>query len=649
MTFSEIALPLAERGFQVFPLIPKSKRPVSMPGGYDHFDAATTDSAQIESWDRHQPTCNVGLIPDEFFCYLETDDEAALKEACKDLPPDIWNTTRVSARENRCYYIYRQTSRTKRAGNMTVEREGEENLFEFKQHRVYVTGPGSIHPKTGKPYSVEWKLIPALPDELLNRMCELYGAPKAGESRVMSEETKKQTELLDGFLVCFEVAATGAWFNKVKQWYRPIECPWRDSHENENEGTSTCVVYTEGGGYGFDCKHRCASKGWKEFRAEVESHFPDRRFSFVEPITAVIINSPGSASKRKRPNYPIEVWDGTAVGEFAKLCAHDNNVPRKIYAESFRCVLGAVIGDRIRCPVEGALPRTYTIVIAPKGKGKGTGIRRAVRFFDQTWSSATLSVTPGLLSGGRDFMWKPKGIGAWMSGASSVPGMARLTKELDSTVKTKPNMVWGPTLPRILSVYEEMKGFLSTLFIEGGVGSGMEGVVCQLWDDVSFNGTATGTRDAVYGEMMFSLLAAVTEEDWFDLLGRGNAVGSGLMSRFNIIGTEGKYENVSKMLMPDFTPLRETFLPRVVRLEDAHIRIVPTEGADRVVGGWADDLPEGSERMNVHVWRSALLLAWLRHEEVISEKTAEDAVCLGQYQVDSHEYYPISPGPLTRQ
>ena len=43
--------------------------------------------------------------------------------------------------------------------------------------------------------------------------------------------------------------------------------------------------------------------------------------------------------------------------------------------------------------------------------------------------------------------------------------------------------------------------------------------------------------------------------------------------------------------------------------------------------------------MNVHVWRSALLLAWLRHEEIISAKTAEDAVSLGEYQVASHAYY----------
>jgi len=244
-----------------------------------------------------------------------------------------------------------------------------------------------------------------------------------------------------------------------------------------------------------------------------------------------------------------------------------------------------------------------------------------------------------LLSGARDFLWKPKGIGAWVAAASSVPGMAKLTKELDSTIKNKPEMTWGNTLPRILSVHEEMKTFLSTLFIEGGVGSGMEGVVCQLWDDVSFHGTATGTRDAVYGEMLFSMLCGVTEQDWFDLLSRGNAVGGGLMSRFNMIGTEGQFANVARMKPPDVAALRDTFLPRVMQLEDAQVRILASEAADTIIGEWANDLPEGSERMNVHAWRSALMLAWLRHEESITAKTAEDAVRLGQYQIASHAYY----------
>lgn len=111
------------------------------------------------------------------------------------------------------------------------------------------------------------------------------------------------------------------------------------------------------------------------------------------------------------------------------------------------------------------------------------------------------------------------------------------------------------------------------------------------------------------------------------------------MSRLNIIGTEGNYQNVPKMKPPDFTELQQSFLPRVLQLADSACNIPPSEGADRVIAEWVETLPEGSVRMNVHVWRSALLLAWLRREETITEKTAADAVLLGQYQVASQEFY----------
>ena len=307
-TFLDIARPLAERGFRVFPLIPKQKRPVKMSWG-DHFDASTTDLAALEQWDKEVPNANVGISPDENFCFVETDDEGSFKEACKDLPPEIWDTTRVSARENRCYFIFRQTMRTRKTGNMTKTRKDEngkrlDNLFEFKQHRAYVTGPGSIHPKTQAEYGVEWRTIPALPDVLLERLCQIVGADSVTEARAMNEEARTGTETLDHFLEYYEVATLGDWFNKGKSWYRAVECPWLGEHENDNQGTSTCVVFTEGGGYGFDCKHRCEGKGWKEFRAELEARFPNKpRFRFVDPGPKVIV---GGSSPLEAPN--VEDW-----------------------------------------------------------------------------------------------------------------------------------------------------------------------------------------------------------------------------------------------------------------------------------------------------------------------------------------------------
>ena len=620
--FLEIALRNAARGFRVIPLRGKEAFLRGWP------QLATTDETRIREWAAKFPDFNCGVAGGSDVIILDSDRVSRLKELCGD-HSDWFNTYSVSSgRPDRAHFYFRATPEALDFGNKKwKEPEVDGHVFELKGSGTQVTAEGSIHPITGGAYTVtqDLPLIP-FPSGLLALLRETYG----------------------------KANPTGK-----REWALPVhDGDGRDDFLTQqagrlrNVGADEETILLHLHKLNSDSSVSADPKSDEDLERIAQSVV---RYNVPTPDPVVVISSPvakpepAKLPERTRPVYPIGAWDGTAVGEFAKLCGADNNIPLKMYAEAFRCVLGAVVGDRLLCSgVDGVMPRTYTIIVAPKGKGKGTAIRRAVRFFNQPcdgWSGNTsgsgirVSFSHGLLSGERDFEWKPKGIGAWMAAASSVPGMARLCKDLDTTVKNKPQLTWGNTLPRVLSVHEEMKTFLSTLFIEGGVGSGMEGVICQLWDDVTFHGTATGTREAAYGEMMFSMLCGVTEQDWFDLLSRGNAVGSGLMSRFNIIGTEGGFENVSKMKPPDFTQLQTTFLPRVMQLEDAHARLMPSEAADRIISEWVDNLPEGSERMNVHVWRSALLIAWLRHESNISAKTAEDAVKLGQYQIASHEYY----------
>jgi hypothetical protein len=340
-----------------------------------------------------------------------------------------------------------------------------------------------------------------------------------------------------------------------------------------------------------------------------------------------------------RPNYPIWVWEDTVVGEFAKLCAQDNNVPRKLFAEAFRTVLGAMLGDRLVSPKDGVIPRAYTIIIAPKGRGKGTAVRRAVDFFSGTWNSGMTSVEPGFLFHARNCQWKSQGIGAFNASASSAPGMAKLTKEDPQAKGLSPHQTWQNTVPRVLSVHEELKTFLSSLFIEGGTGKALDGVICSLWDGVDFAAPATDKRPPAYGQMQFSLLGAVTPEDWFDLLSRSDAVGGGLMSRLNLIGTEGEYELVDSLDKPNFKPLQDSFLPRIRQLADAPCSIGITDEGKEIMRLFTKHLPPGNERMSVHAWRGALLLAWLHHQPAIDKRMAAGGCALALYQVQMHEYY----------
>ncbi len=663
--FLDIALECVRRGWLIFPCKPNKK----IPAIRGYYEAATADEAQVRAWWAKWPDANIGIACGESdLCVIDKDHNLPSREAAVAWVAEV-NT---SGRLPRTFTVltgrrFATDDPSKPewgiqlyysgavAGSGQYMEDGQK-AGDIQSWGDLVMAPGSVHPKSGERYEI---LIDAPVAPLPGWVQELQPERKVFDPATsvdLDTVNEWRTWLLE-YAAHFGLTVRDHDNRVVNGVWIGIACPWKHSSGEDGEPSSTAIGMLDGK-LQFSCLHgSCETVHDTPAFKEEMSRRNKTPFTKAEPgADPVIVMGSGKAQpkaailpERVRPVYPISAWDGTIVAEFAKLCGADNNIPLKMYAESFRCVLGAVVGDRLSCEgVDGGLPRTYTVIVAPKGKGKGTAIRRAVRFFNQPcdgWSGngsgsgVRVSFTHGLLSGERDFEWKPKGIGAHMAAASSVPGMSRLCRDLDSTIKNKPHMTWGNTLPRILSVHEEMKTFLSTLFIEGGVGSGMEGVVCQLWDDVTFHGTATGTRDAAYGEMMFSMLCGVTEEDWFDLLSRGNAVGSGLMSRINIIGTEGSFENVSKIKPPEFKQLQSTFLPRVMQLEDAHVRLVPSVAAEDIICEWADNLPEGSERMNIHAWRNALLIAWLRHETVISAQTAEDAVSLGQYQIASHEYY----------
>ena len=546
---------MQRRGFRVHPLRGKTPLLPNWP------QLATTDEERIHALSADFPDANCGVAGGEDVIILDSDRESRLRELAGS-EWEAWTRTYsvTSGRPDRVHFYYTPTPEALAFGNRKLKEPGiDGNNFELKGEGAQVVAEGSIHPETGGVYTIAQDLpLMPFPAGLVALLRELHGRANPSGKREWSLPVH-DGDGRDDFLI-------------------------QQAGKLRNAGASEAIIRAHLDELNSDSSVIADPKPAEDLdriaRSAARYHVP------ADEPTVVIakqIKPPEAAPLHQgvRPVYPTEVWDGTALGEFAKLCAHDNNIPRKLYAEAFRCCLGAVVGERLSCPVEGALPRSYTVIIAPKGKGKGTAIRRAVRFFSQEWHGT--ATAPGLLSGARDFIWKPQGIGAWLTAASSVPGMSRLCNDLKNTIEKSPHLTWGKTLPRILSAHEEFKTFLSTLFIEGGVGSGMEGVVCQLWDDVSFNGTATGTREAVYGEMLFSLLAGVTEDDWFDLLSRGNAVGGGLMSRFNLIGTEGEYKNVGRMNPPDFTALQASFLSRVRQLTDTHIRILPTEGADKVI------------------------------------------------------------------
>ena len=366
---------------------------------------------------------------------------------------------------------------------------------------------------------------------------------------------------------------------------------------------------------------------------------------------------PEDPNEKPDPLYPIEVWDGTEFGEFAHLCADDNNVPRKMYVEAFRTVTGAVVGNHIECTIEGVHPRAYTVMPAPYGKGKGTSIRRATAFYDVLLNGNLMS--PSLLFKWQESTWRRAGIGAEIAAGSSMPGLMRIITPKQHRAKDKKGKAqaadkppvessiwqWQP-MARVITVAEELKELLANFYNEKGVGTALEGVVCELWDGTEFTPTSTDARQEMASQVMYSILGGITPDDWQDLLSRGQSVGSGFMSRLNIVGTRGEWENVSDLRRIDFSALRQRFLPRIHALKMGPVVIDRTDGARGLVAEWFNGLKSAersNSRFNIHAWRAALWLAWLKGHAAITEQDAAGGIALAQYQWDTRDYYTVKP------
>ncbi|PYV72427.1 MAG: hypothetical protein DMG96_26165 [Acidobacteria bacterium] len=79
MNFLDRALPLIARNFSIIPLGANSKAPQKGIVAKQR-STGKKDFQQIESWAQRFPDANVGLVADERFCILESDDYARLAE-----------------------------------------------------------------------------------------------------------------------------------------------------------------------------------------------------------------------------------------------------------------------------------------------------------------------------------------------------------------------------------------------------------------------------------------------------------------------------------------------------------------------------------------------------------------------------------------
>jgi hypothetical protein len=633
MGFLEIATRNANRGFRVHPLKDKEKAPRlnDWPG------LATSNREVIEKWAAQYPNANVGVALGDDLCVLESDDVAELSRrlGVEDLQ-HVWVTYRVQATPGRPHLYFYQTDKTRSIGNRDIA-----GVLEFKQNRRYVVGEGSTHPSGATYQVIDPSPIIPFPDDLADAIIKL-----------LTEHTSKNAGAPVG-----PIPVGGRHEHMTR-----IAGGLRRNGLDEATILQALIAANDGGVLSEplhldDLKHIAKSVS----RYDVPPPAPTPTLGGKKPGQAmdpetgedgsisvdVTANDAEELTPMPRPVYPDEVWDGTAYGDFADLCTADNKIPKRFFTESMRTVAGAIMGDRVICPsVDGVNPRCYTILIAPPGKGKGTACGSVLRFFEEYWRGPEREQPPLLFR--NKSIYRTNAIGAQIINPASAPGLMKAL-EPDKPGKNKqpdPLDCWLP-IPRAITINEEIRSLFSNFGLEA-TGAGLESVLCELYDRTTFSATATAQRAQAHGEVMFSLLGGITKDGWDAVFSKAQSTESGFLSRVNLIATEGEFDVTAGLDRPDFGPLQRSFLPRLLALMDTPAYIRTTPSARELMNEWFAKLDPPSAtfrtRINIHAWRVALHLAWLKKSDYIDSEHVRGGIKVAEYQVLMREFYAPAEG-----
>ena len=346
-TFLTIALRNAARGFRVIPLRGKEAFLRNWP------QLATTDESRIREWAAKFPDYNCGVAGGSDFIILDSDRVSRLKELSGEHWAEWFNTYTVSSgRSDRAHFYFRATPEALAFGNKKwKEPDVDGHVSEMKGSGTQVTAEGSIHPITGGTYTVtqDLPLIP-FPAGLLDMLRVTYGKSNPNGKREWALPVH-DGEGRDDFLIqqAGKLRHAGASEAII------------GAHLEELNSDPSVIA---------DPKN----KGDLDRIARSAAHY-----NVAAPDPVAVIGSPKTtagacqaAGASRAPIIPFQLGRGPLLLNL-QSCARTTTTSRERCMQRRSAVRsGAVVGDRISCPgVEGALPRTYTVIVAPKGKGKG--------------------------------------------------------------------------------------------------------------------------------------------------------------------------------------------------------------------------------------------------------------------------------------
>lgn len=622
MSLLEIALAHAARGWYVFPCKPRDKFPITQNGWHD----ASREEAKIRAWWTKTPDANVGIA-----CGMSG---LAVLDIDSGITDDVHITEWAS--KHNLPFSYTVRSGRRPGFGVQVYFEGaipDVKGWEFdgckgdiKSLGGYVIAAGSIHP-SGEAYQVIYGDI-QLTRETPQAVRALK-SPNVGSGKDAAPVEGGRNNYLTSVAGKLRNSGLGAEALELALLQHNADVCNPPLPEEEVKAIAAHVA-----------------------RYDVPEPEPIALISSAPAEKAPVeIDTSKDAELRDktRPVYPDHVWNGTAYGEFADLCAAGNYVPKKFYAEALRTAVGAVISSQLSSDRDGVNPRCYTVLIGTPGSGKGTALDRVREFFNERWDGLQRTEAPLMWADPKEMHWRSRGIGACIVNLASAPGLMKALepRKLKKDEQANPLEVWTP-VPRFISLQEEMRGLFAN-FANEATGAGLESVLCELFDRETFSTTVTKDRGPQSGEVLLSLLGGITPEGWESVFSQVQSTESGFMSRVNIIASE-ENRRVADLGRPDFEALRRRLFPMIQDLAERPRQLSPSADSRALMNEWFSNLdtrlPEGvsKSRLNIHAWRAALHRAWLLGHKFILPDDTDAGIQLAEYQADMREWYMPSEG-----
>lgn len=621
-TFAELAIPLAQRGIPVIPVLPLSKR------GFldDQFRRATTEISQIAQWNRENPEYNVGCVgKPEGIVVLDCDIPGLKNRIENETGRRFPATLTVRSAGKGCDHLYfRQTDVSRDLGNQKCA-----DLFDLQSVDKYVVGPGS-RLDNGKTYDVtDDSPIADFPAWLENWILANADLPKK-HSRTDNRPVDESFDIAD-FLEHY-----GIGYQQDGLWYITDVCPVAGRKHEQSTRTG---FFFDGLSIGFHCfasgcegssmtvgqvikflnKDHEPYKGaiWEEERIEdlLDELGVERvAGAFVEPMQAPPQDSGTCAAPvdRRQPaasetQSPLVFPEHFMYGE-AKVLAKQMKMPLGL-------AYMALIGEfGIKCDADvmcGTRVNTYTALIAEVGGGKNVAMDRAKVLLKLRYKDEYLPAAPA-------------GTRALMNLIGDKPSGKRGNKERSP----------GPR--KLLLITHEMTDVLRMTGVDN---STLASRLCDFWDDNQYV-YPTGKDGVISVDCRLHWIGGVpaTAEnptrftELFD-----SETSHGLYDRLLIGYSKEKFNYRPWQPPSDKDEATLDYRDYTAAMQPVAFVEAVSEGAQKLFDDW--NPVGGGSRIRQNCIKVALITTMMNHEDTVTEECMLCAIGIMEWQIELRQVF----------